>query len=165
MNKVLIIVDMQNIFLKNMSSKNKKILIQNQLSVIKACVKKKIPVIELEYDVVGMTKAKTISKLHNLYKPIYTVVKKDNGGFTNTDLEDTLIKMKVREIILIGINANGCVQDTAMGGINRGYKITTVLDTIANVWRDDLKLSKSNHIWYQERTSLFESTTEFIKHL
>lgn len=165
MNKALIIVDMQNIFLKNMSSKNKNVLIQNQLPIIQSCVHKKIPIIELEYNCVGMPKGKTVSRLHTKYTPLRTIIKKDNGGFTKTILEKVLSEIKVKEIILIGINANGCVQDTALGGINRGYKITTALGVIANIWRDDLNLSRSNHLWYQKRTRLLPSPCKLIDYL
>lgn len=148
-----------------MSSKNKKTLIQNQIPIIQACVDKKIPVIELEYDVLGMTKGKTIPDLHKLYTPLQTIIKKNNGGFTKTTLEKTLSEINIREIILIGINANGCIQDTVIGAINRDYIVTTALGTIASVWRDDLELSKTNYLWYQKKTKLFSSPTELIDYL
>jgi nicotinamidase-related amidase len=165
MNKVLIIVDMQNIFLKNMSSKNKNTLIQNQLSIIKSCINKKIPVIELEYNARAMPKGKTISDLHKKYTPYCTIVKTNNGGFTKTILDNVLKELKVKEIILIGINANGCVHDTAMGAINRGYKVTTALEAIASVWRNDLKLSKGNLAWYKKNTKLLASSAELTDYL
>lgn len=165
MNKALIIVDMQNFFLKNMKLKNKKELIKNQLFVIQACVGNKIPVIELEYAGTDTSRGKIISELHKKYTPHATIIKKDNGGFTNTVLEKVLTEIKVKEIILIGINANGCIQDTAMGGLHRGYKVTTALGCIANVWSDDLKLSKNNERWYKEKTKLFPTTNELVKYL
>ena len=153
---------MQNIFLKNMSQKNKYVLVQNQLSIVQACVDKNIPIIELEYDVIGMPKGKTVPQLHSQYRPLRTIIKKDNGGFTNTPLGEILSKMDVKEIILIGINANSCVQDTAIGGLNRGYRIMTAIGTIANVWRSDLELSRSNRLWYQKKRKLVSSPAELI---
>lgn len=60
--KALIVVDMQNFFLKNMQSKNKKKLIENQIQVINHCIKNSIPVIELEYIYPGENRGKTIKK-------------------------------------------------------------------------------------------------------
>jgi len=165
MKKVLIIVDMQNAFLKNMSTKNKKSLISNQISIINSCIEKNIPVIELEYDCLGMKTGKTVSELHKLYTPLQTIIKKNNGGFTNTTLDIFLKEINAKEVILIGVNANGCVQDTGMGAINRGYKVTTALGSIASVWRNDLELSRNNLSWYQNNTKLFLTTNELIEYL
>jgi len=165
MNRALVIVDMQNFFLKNMKKENKKQLIQNQLLLINSCVENNIPIIELEYAYRGENRGKTISELHKQYIPKYTITKFDNGGFTKTDLHNQLQKLNIQEIILIGINANGCVQDTAIGGLNRGYKITTEKGLIANTWSDDLHLSKSNGVWYQSKTQFFDSASELVKYL
>jgi nicotinamidase-related amidase len=165
MNRALVIVDMQNFFLKNMKKENKKQLINNQLCIIDYCVENNIPIIELEYAYPGENRGKTISQLPKQYIPKHTITKFSNGGFTKTDLDIKLQELNIGEIILIGINASGCVQDTAIGGLNRKYKITTAKGIIANTWSNDLDLSKSNSAWYQSKTQFLDSAENLVKYL
>jgi len=160
MKKVLIIVDMQDYFLKNMDAKTKKEFIGNIIPIVKKCQDKNIPIIELEYAGVGKSRGKTISRLHSMYKSYSTIIKKSNGGFTRTKLDQDLRNLKAKEVILVGINANGCIQDTAIGALNRDYKVVTSLGAIGNTWSNDLNLSKNNLKWYQENTKLLNSTKE-----
>ncbi|MCX6716928.1 MAG: isochorismatase family protein [Candidatus Taylorbacteria bacterium] len=71
-------------------------------------------------------------------------------------------KLKAKQILLMGINANGCVQDTAMGAIKRGYKVITSLGIIANSKGNDLKLSSKNLKWYKENTRVFEDIEDML---
>jgi len=56
---------------------------------------------------------------------------------------------------LIGINANACVQDTAIAALFRGYKVITGHGITACTGRKDLELSKRNREWYLMHTTYF----------
>ena len=62
--------------------------------------------------------------------------KKISDSFSNPQLEDFLIKNRVDELYLVGLDAAYCVHKTALGASNRGYKVTVVDDAILS--RKDL---------------------------
>ncbi len=56
--------------------------------------------------------------------------KKISDAFSNPRLDEFLIKNQVDEIYLVGLDAAYCVYYTALGAINRGYKVTVVKDAV-----------------------------------
>ena len=166
-NKALIIIDMQDFFLKKFVSNIKESLVLNQSILIDLCVKKNIPIIILEYKCKGILRGETIPQLKKKTKYALkeVVVKENNSGFTNTRLDMILKDLKINEVILAGINANGCIQDTAIGALHRGYKVTTSLGVMASSSRKDLDLSKKNKDWFIDNTIFFENLKDLIKYL
>jgi nicotinamidase-related amidase len=166
-NKALIIIDMQDFFLKKFVSNIKKSLVRNQGVLIDLCVKKNIPIIILEYKCKGILRGKTISQLKKKTKYALkeVIIKENNSGFTNTRLDIVLKDLKINEVILAGINANGCIQDTAIGALHRKYKVITSLGVMASSSRKDLDLSKKNKDWFIDNTIFFENLKDLIKYL
>ena len=56
--------------------------------------------------------------------------KNRTDAFSNRKLEQFLIDRQVREIFLVGLDAAFCVYYTALGALNRGYRVTVVTDAI-----------------------------------
>ena len=56
--------------------------------------------------------------------------KKISDAFSNPLLEQFLIKNQVNELFLVGLDAAYCVHKTAVGGLNRGYKVSVVKDAV-----------------------------------
>jgi nicotinamidase/pyrazinamidase len=56
--------------------------------------------------------------------------KKISDSFSNPQLSEFLIKNRVDELYLVGLDAAYCVYNTAMGAKNRGYTVTVVDDAI-----------------------------------
>lgn len=56
--------------------------------------------------------------------------KKMSDAFSSPQLDDFLIKNQVDEVYLVGLDAAYCVYSTALGALNRGYKVTVVKDAI-----------------------------------
>ena len=166
-NKALIIIDMQDFFLKKFVSNIKKSLVRNQGVLIDLCVKKNIPIIILEYKCKGILRGKTISQLKKKTKYALkeVIIKENNSGFTNTRLDIVLKDLKINEVILAGINSNGCIQDTAIGALHRKYKVITSLGVMASSSRKDLDLSKKNKDWFIDNTIFFENLKDLIKYL
>lgn len=154
----VIIIDMQNFFLNNFTPKNRELIIQNQIKVIELCVKKKLPFIILEYKCRGVFRGKLIKQIDKIIKNTYkeTIIKESNSGFTKTNLDSILKKLKIKKILIMGINANGCVQDTAIGAIHRGYKVITAYGIIGSSSRKDIGLSAKNMRWYKKHTDFIE---------
>ena len=63
--------------------------------------------------------------------------KNRTDAFSNSALEQFLIDHQVNELYLTGVDAAYCVYYTALGALNRGYKVTVVRDAVAT--RSDMK--------------------------
>jgi nicotinamidase-related amidase len=163
----VIIIDMQDFFLKNFPVSISNELIENQKHVINLCLKKKMPFVLLEYKAGGIFRGKTILKLEKIVKDSVKeiIVKESNSGFTDTDLDKTLRNLNVGTVLLMGLNANGCIQDTAIGAIHRRYKVVTSAGIIASSSRKDLALSKRNERWFKKNTHFFEDPTNLTSYL
>lgn len=56
--------------------------------------------------------------------------KNRTDAFSNRDLERFLIERHVSELYLVGLDAAFCVYYTALGALNRGYRVTVVTDGV-----------------------------------
>jgi nicotinamidase-related amidase len=56
--------------------------------------------------------------------------KNRTDAFSNRQLEQFLIDRQVEEIFLVGLDAAFCVYFTALGALNRGYRVTVVTDAV-----------------------------------
>lgn len=166
-NVALILVDMQDFFLKNFSPVIKRNLITRQGYVIDLCIRKNVPLIVLEYKAGGIDRGKTTPALEQKIRKAKQeiIIKENNSGFTKTTLHEILKGLGIKEIVLMGVNANGCVQDTAIGALHRGYKVVTCLETMASASRKDAELSKRNRDWFRSNTTLLESSENLIAYI
>jgi nicotinamidase-related amidase len=57
--------------------------------------------------------------------------KNRTDAFSNRQLEQLLIDRQVNELYLVGVDAAYCVYYTALGAINRGYRVYVVRDAVA----------------------------------
>lgn len=56
--------------------------------------------------------------------------KRISDAFSNPGLSEFLVANQVNELYLTGLDAVYCVHKTALGGMNRGYKVTVIMDAI-----------------------------------
>ena len=68
--------------------------------------------------------------------------KNRTDAFSNRQLEQFLIDHQVDEIFLVGLDAAFCVYYTALGALNRGYKVTVVSDAVMTGRDMDLMLRR-----------------------
>jgi ureidoacrylate peracid hydrolase len=54
-----------------------------------------------------------------------------SSGFANTDLDLLLRQHGIRQIIVVGLLANTCVEATVRSAVDLGYRVTAVKDAIA----------------------------------
>ncbi len=130
-NLAVLLIDMQDYFLKEVSEEEKKSEIPYQLEVLNYCKNNNIPVFVLEYLQCGETTRILKEKVDSLPVKEY-VTKGYNDGFLKTDLEAKLRSYGIESMLLMGVNASGCVRDTAEGAIRAGFKIMTSKDLIAD---------------------------------
>lgn len=57
-------------------------------------------------------------------------IKHRGDSFSNPDLDAFLRKNGVNDLVLVGLDAQQCVYNTAKGALNRGYAVTIVTDAI-----------------------------------
>jgi nicotinamidase-related amidase len=62
-----------------------------------------------------------------------TFTKIEGDAFTSPELRSFLESKKVKEIVLVGLMAEKCIYDTALGGIVRGYDIKIVSEGIVGM--------------------------------
>jgi len=58
--------------------------------------------------------------------------KNRTDAFSSRDLERFLVERQVDELYLTGVDAAFCVYYTALGALNRGYKVTVIRDAVAS---------------------------------
>lgn len=122
-NLAVILIDMQSGFI---NSEEKEQLIPRQVSVIRICRKKNIPLIVAKYyDEGGIVpelqeEIKTISSEHR-----YEIVKHYDSAFRDTELDLILQKLGIKRLLLMGINACACVLQTARDATSNGYEVIT----------------------------------------
>lgn len=68
--------------------------------------------------------------------------KNRTDAFSNRRFEQILIDLQVNELYLTGVDAAYCVYYTALGALNRGYRVSVVIDAVA---------SRVNMVTVQER--------------
>ncbi len=56
--------------------------------------------------------------------------KNRTDAFSNRQFEQLLLDQQVDQLFLVGVDAAFCVYYTALGALNRGYKVTVVTDAV-----------------------------------
>jgi len=64
--------------------------------------------------------------------------KKRLDCFYGTDLRQLLDALKVKSVVLMGINTNTCVLNTAFTAFNFDYRVVVLSDCVASMYGDDL---------------------------
>ena len=77
------------------------------------------------------------SRLKVVNENIFTKNKSD--AFSTKEFENYLISKQIDTLYIAGADATGCVYKTALGGINRKYKVFVVEDSIISVNNKILK--------------------------
>jgi nicotinamidase-related amidase len=150
MKATLIVIDMQNDFIKGASPYSCEMLDKNLINRVKEligfCRKEKIHIIYTQHSIKpDKSNAETGEpsevraciigtdgwKIINEIKPNDNddVVRKDKfDAFYKTRLKNLLKKLKADTVILCGVMTNNCVRSTAEGAYFRGYKLIIVSD-------------------------------------
>jgi len=71
----------------------------------------------------------------------YLVEKTTYSGFYNTELDDLLKRLDVKELIVTGTVTNICVMYTVSDAVLRGYKVRVLKDCVAGLNDEDHKFA------------------------
>ena len=154
----VILIDMQYGFIATLRNGEEDRIVPNQISVLRFCKEKNIPVIILDY----FGHDETIKKLANEVKDfenVKIIIKNRDNGFTDTELNFHLKSLGAKKLFLMGINADCCVKKTAKGAIQNGYEIITSNDVIAGMsyHSDDNSIS-----WYRDNGICVDDIFHFV---
>lgn len=117
-----------------------------------------------EHNVEGSPGTQIIAEL---YKDGDYVInnKKRLDCFYGTDLRQLLDTLKVRNVVLMGINTNTCVLNTSFTAFNYDYRVVVLSDCVASMYGDDLHVLGLQNIsrclgWVITNDQLFEKLKE-----
>lgn len=165
-----LVIDMQGNFLDDFSettskkesqilrflSKDAKKMIRTQGEIIYRCGVENVP-LYLIRTTDGLTKKCKYNPIRPLtdraveVKRQYLVTKGYDDSFQGTYLDELLKREDVTTLLLMGINSNACVRDTAKTALKKGYKIATgnnlILDYRKEKHAEAVSWFKENGIW------------------
>jgi nicotinamidase-related amidase len=95
--------------------------------------------------------------------------KKRLDCFHGTDLRSLLDILKVKNVVLMGINTNTCVLNTSFTAFNFDYRVVVLSDCVASMYGDDLHVLGLQNIsrclgWVITNDQLFEKLKEEKSH-
>ena len=106
-----------------------------------------------------------------LYRPGDHVInnKKRLDCFYGTDLRQLLEVLNVKTTVLMGINTNTCVLNTAFTAFNFDYRVVVLSDCVASMYGDDLHVLGLQNIsrclgWVITNEQFFEKIKERSQH-
>ena len=158
----ILLIDMQNEFIKRIKEDEKENQIKAQIEVLKYCAQKDIPVVALEYKNCDNTINKLIYHINKVPRKKY-LTKSYNNGFKKTNLNEQLEEWNITHVCLMGINASACVKQTAQGALNYKLSILTANQLISNEPGDE-KNNKSIP-WFKKKGLYYDDYKDLIKHI
>jgi len=96
--------------------------------------------------------------------------KKRLDCFHGTDLRQLLDTLKVKNVVLMGINTNTCVLNTSFSAFNYDYRVVVLSDCVASMYGDDLHVLGLQNVarclgWVITNEQLFEKLKEESTHV
>jgi nicotinamidase-related amidase len=95
--------------------------------------------------------------------------KKRLDCFYGTDLRQLLDALKIKSVVLMGINTNTCVLNTAFTAFNFDYRVVVLSDCVASMYGDDLHVLGLQNIsrclgWVITNEQFFDKINERRQH-
>jgi len=125
---VLVIIDVQEKLFVHMVEKEK--LAENLVKLIQFAYIMKIPVIFTEQYSKGL--GPTISQVRQLIPNLQPIEKVEFSCFGSQKFKEALSKTQAKTLILTGIEAHICVTQTAINGLENGFRIYVVEDATSS---------------------------------
>ena len=126
---ILLVVDVQKGVVTSAHDRDK--VIANIREVLRKAREKNVPIVwvqhsddELEH---GSDAWEIVPEL-TIENGEYSIDKRHNSAFEDTDLEKVLGSLGATRIVLVGAATNWCVRATAYGALDRGYDVSLVSD-------------------------------------
>jgi len=150
---VFIMVDVQEKFLPVIRDIKK--VIWNSNILIKAAEILGMPLIVTEQYPKGL--GKTLQKIH-LPKNLKVIEKVHFSCFGSKEFVKELEKMKIKSMVLFGIEAHVCILNTALDALKSGYEVHVVADAVSSRTPEN----KSLAIERMRQSGAFICSTEMV---
>jgi isochorismate hydrolase len=158
----ILLIDMQEYFLSDFVDSARYALVESQLDFLRSVRRVDLPVAVLEYKDCGNTLSELRREV-DLTSVHQYITKPTNNGFHGTRLDKLLLAWNVNNLILMGINADACVLETARSAVLKDYKIWTANRLIANVSREhDAALNGTFQHWYKANGKYFSDNPSLL---
>jgi nicotinamidase-related amidase len=125
---VLVIIDVQEKLFLRMVEKEK--LAENMVRLIQFADVMKIPIILTEQYPKGL--GHTVAPVKKLVPHIAPVEKVEFSCFGSAKFKEALANLEPKTLIITGIEVHICITQTAIEGIQSGYKICVVEDAVSS---------------------------------
>ncbi|HEY5896211.1 MAG TPA: cysteine hydrolase, partial [Burkholderiales bacterium] len=117
-----------------------------------------------EHNIEGSPGTEIIPKLYRAGDYVINN-KKRLDCFYGTDLRQLLDTLKVKNLLLMGINTNTCVLNTSFTAFNYDYRVVVLSDCVASMYGDDLHVLGLQNVarclgWVINNEQLFEKLKE-----
>ena len=151
---VVLLIHMHWDFCQYLPTRRFRKLIAAQKGILNQCAQKGIPLVSLEYAGSGEV-------VEDLRRPIQKVqhrtrvIRNSDDGFEGEDcaLNNTLTEIGAKTLVMMGVNASGCVMCNASSAMGLGYKVETSRRLITDTFGD---ARSACYWWYRDREALFE---------
>lgn len=127
MNKILLVVDVQNLLI-NYQPYNSQKVIENIKSLIHYCRETGTEVVYVRHfnEDGDLAKGKEGWQIHSEIAPSHNekiIDKQYNSAFRNTELKEYLDSKDVKNIILVGLQTEYCIDATCKSAFEQGYNV------------------------------------------
>jgi nicotinamidase-related amidase len=136
-NTALLIIDLQDKILQNIEEEKE--LIANCEILIKSCQVLEIPIIYSEQYRKGL--GETNAKISELLDKIQPIEKVEFSCLENSEIKKKLESLGKRNIIVAGIEAHICVQQTVLDLMDEDFKPIVVANCVASRREIDKKIA------------------------
>ena len=146
----LVIIDMQEGFLAGLPSDHRDKLVASHVSCVDTARQRGIPIIATTFAGDGEMEPRIRAALQG--SEFTEIVKQQNDGFRETSLLADLQALEVDGVILAGVNASGCVLETAGSAIFGGFAVMVSDDLMV----DTLPFPYDTKPWYTQNCHVYD---------
>lgn len=143
---------MQTIFVHRQRKGGAEKIIPHQQVVLKACKEHRVPLFIVELKPTnGMGYGSTIPELRQFtddHEDAVKILKNKNSAFSSQKLLTQLTERSVQTLVLMGVNANFCVKETAIDALKYNYTVCTSPELISGEMHHSLDEEVQ---WYEEQ--------------
>jgi nicotinamidase-related amidase len=159
---LLVVVDMQEPFLRNIHEKDR--LVKNVCGLIQGADVLRLPIVSTVQNYAAM--GDTIPEVKKLLPPLLPPFNKMSfSGYADPGFASEVNRSGRKQILLCGVETHICISQTALSMLSAGYQVHVVADAVssrtAENWRIGLeKIRQAGCLMTSLETALFEMLRE-----
>jgi len=130
---VFVVIDVQEKLFPHIADKER--ILENIKKLIQFAEIMKIPIVLTEQYPKGL--GRTVPDLKRLLPSIQPIEKIEFSCMKSEKFKEVLIKLKAKTLVIAGIETHICVAQTAIEGLDSGYRVYVVSDAVSSRSLDD----------------------------